>query len=313
MNTRVLLNLGLLALVLVLVAVVVLSPEENAVEMEKLTQLQIDAVERLEITRQGQGELSFEKVDGNWYMQSPYQIQANRFRIEALLGLVTTPSHTHYNLKGKDLASYGLEPPGASVNINDAITIEFGSSEPLHQRRYVRIGDTLHLIEDLYYFQLGMTPVGFVSNALLAPDATPTVIRLPALTLRKQGDSWILDPAQDDVSSDRIYQLVQEWRNAQAIRVEPYTEGQTEGEIIIETAEGTPVHFAIRHADDGIILARADKQLQYLLSGEIARRLMELPPPVEDTPADEPETPPETDAGAMPAVPPPTAEPATAQ
>ncbi len=285
MNTRALLNIGLLVLVLVLVAVVTLSPDENQTEVEPLTTLKADAVMRLEITRTGQGDLSFEKIDGEWYMQTPYQVPANRFRIDALLGLVSTPSHAHYDLRGKDLATFGLDRPAAVVNINDAITIEFGGSEPLNNRRYVRIGDTLHLIDDLFYFQLGMTPEGYVSNSLLPPDAVPTAIRLPSLTLRKQGDSWVLDPAQADVSSDRIFALVQEWRNAQAIRVEAYQAAQGEGEILIEQADGAPIRFTIHHASDGILLARPEKKLQYLVTGEVARRLMELPPPVEATPA----------------------------
>ncbi len=277
MKTRWLLNIALLVVIAVLVSVVVLSPEDKPAEAPSLTTLKQSDVDRVDITRPNQPSILLEKSDGQWRMLEPYSVAANSFKVEAILGLLETGSFAQYDVKDLELANFGVDKPLAAVNINDALTIEFGNSEPISNRRYVRIGDTLHLINDTFYYQLGVKAHTFVDHGLLPTDAKLSEIVLPDFKLRFVTGAWIVEPRREKDYSDAATQLVDEWRNSQAISVAPYEKADVEKTVTVKFRYGPTVHFELRQTDNGLILARADTGLQYTVSKDVADRLLKLP------------------------------------
>jgi hypothetical protein len=279
MNKRTLLNLSLLVIVLVLIGVVVFAPEEELEQAPPLTELKKADIVRIDISRPEQPSILLEKNAEQWEIIEPYNVTANNFKVEALLGLVETPSHAQYPLQDGDKVKFGFDKPVAWVNFNDELTIAFGNSEPISNNRYVLIGDQLHLITDTFYYQLGVKAHTLVDHGLLPRNAKLEELALPDMTLSFVTGAWIVEPKQAHDSTDSAIQLIDEWRNSQAVSVAPLEKTPAQKTITARFRAGPAIRFELRHTDSGIILARPDIGLQYTLSKDAADRLLKLPEP----------------------------------
>lgn len=292
MNKRLTLNLSLAVAIIVLALLVIFEPgKDKAPELPKLTTLTDDKIQHVSIERVGRDTLVFEKQADGWRITQPLQLRANEFRVIGVAHAAQTPSHARFPQAGRDLKQYELDAPKIKLTL-DGQLIEFGGVNPLDNRRYVRVGDTIHLVADDVFLRANGDAAGFVSTALVPEHAQEiSEIKLPQMTVQKDKDSgkWSVTPAIANISTDDIVKFVDEWRHAQALQVSAYN-GTPTGEQVTLAFSGTtaPQVFDLMSKDNDLILGRKDAGVMYQFTAEIKQRLFTLKPPVAETPTPTP-------------------------
>lgn len=282
LNKRTLLNLGLVSLALVLALVAWLEPGKKAApEAENLTDLAASRVYKIRIERREGKTVEIDRVDGMWLMREPVKAVANSFRIESLLRVTEYKSLGHNPVDGLDLAKYALDKPAVRLFLNDDIEMEFGESTPLDNRRYVRLGDTVHLIKDAAYYHLIGKWTTFLSQRLIDEGLQIDTLELPGLILRKHEGNWLPEPKPENFSADASTRLIQNWQSTQAIEVRPYAvkdvdEANAESIRIRLSERDEPLHFYIVARQPDLILVRPDLGVAYHLPQSRGEDLLAL-------------------------------------
>jgi hypothetical protein len=259
-----LINLALLAVVTVLGLTVWLIPEERPAEPPPLTALDPSGITRVWLQNR-HGELELRKGETGWEMTTPYRVAANTPRIELLLGIAAAKSLGQFPLPGDRLAEFGLDPPLATLEL-DQTRIEVGGTDPLQHRRYLRIGDTLHLINDRFPQHLLATPEEFIDPALVSAGPKLIAIHTPDWQLRQEQDGkLVLEPPQPGLSMDDLNRRFDQWRSARAIAVLPAPSGKGDGEIELRLSDAQPLRFRILKRGEELLLVRPDLGLAYRL------------------------------------------------
>ena len=170
MSRRTRINLALLILATVLALLIWLAPDsDRQQEITPLTQQSPEEVHKITVSNR-YGSFTLERRGGDWQMTAPHATEANAERIANLLEILSTPSYQRFPLPEVDLAEFGLQPPAASIRI-DRLTLELGEIHPYNQRRYLRIGDRLHLIKDRFPHHFLARAEAFVSPRPPLEDA----------------------------------------------------------------------------------------------------------------------------------------------
>jgi hypothetical protein len=281
-NKRNLLNLVLLLAVAGLGLLAWLEPgREAAPQPVKITALDATAIDRIRIERPA-GVLEMVRDHGRWHLTVPQRAPANGIRIDAILSVAAIDSLNSQSVAGLDLAAYGLAEPAVRLYLNDT-RIDFGITSPLDQHRYVRVGDTLHLIPDMRYYQLVGDWSGYVSLRLLEEGTQLDRIELPALTLVNHEGSWRPEPLPEHWSADAATALAQHWLNAQAMAVREQ-KGELPGEAVRLHVRGSdqPLRFIIAAREPELVVQHLDLGLAYHLVPSRAADLLELALPEHD-------------------------------
>lgn len=298
MNAKMKLNLALLAVAAALGAVVALNPGQKKEESVPLAHIDAQAVKKIQIA--GRQNLTLEKREGHWFLTglprpaplplgkgektaaaATIDVPANENRVEQLLQIPQAGSDAQYPVDAGQLAKFQLNPPNATLKLDD-LTLEFGGSEPIQSRRYVKVGNTLHLATDTFYHHLTAAPSDYVEKKLLPDNAQIQRIQLPGLALSKDKDGkWSAEPAQSDAGP--LYEMADAWKNARAYDVQidtPPKDGKAPVETaLITLADGRTVEFAIRQRSPDAILVRSDWGLQFHLAEGISKSLLNLQKP----------------------------------
>ncbi len=275
MNARGWLNLGLLALLAGLVALAVYQPGIEAPPVEPtLTALAPAAIHRIHIERRDQPAFTLEKQADVWRI-APQGWMADGARLKVLLDLAQEKSVQR--LPADPLARYGLEKPALVVTFNDT-RIVFGDTDPIQNRRYVMVGDRVHLIADLHYAGFNSSAASFAEPRLLPEGARVRKLGLPGLTLSADDKgNYSIEPPRDGLPADAPQQLVDEWRNARALWVEADTDATAQGSVRITHDGAAEIEYRIISREPDLVLARPDIKLRYHFTAEQAQRLLELP------------------------------------
>jgi hypothetical protein len=275
MRRRLLLNVGLAAIVAALVLVVWLEPGiDRETGPARLTALDADVIGRIEIQRSGHDGIIIERSDGQWRLLAPLEAPANEFRIEPLLRIADATTHAHFEAGAGELARYGLDPPRAVLRIDD-VEIAFGDTEALDHRRYMRIGNVVHLVEDHYLHRLQTGYASFVSNRLLPEGSRPVRLSLPDFTLAMDAEGrWNTAPEQD-FSMDALNRIVDAWIHARAIIVDAYDGDAAQGTISVSLlGRDEPIEFHVIESDVDLILALPEAGLVYHLGSDQGIRML---------------------------------------
>jgi len=275
MKSRLILNLALLIVIAVLAAVAFFEPGKKKPETTPLASVDENALTA--ITLQNKDTITFEKRNGHWHLSKPFSAPANDIRIRQLIGIAEANSEAQYPVKAEELAKFELDKPKATL-ILDATTMNFGGSDPINMRRYVQIGDTLHLVNDDFFHHLTASATDYVDKKLLPEDAKIKEIFIPGLKASLgQDGKWTLEPPAEPNQS--ISDLLNAWNTARAIDVKR-AEQPPQGDVIrIALAEGSPVEFYIAQREPDLLLVRPDLGLQYEVTGNAAKQLLSLQKP----------------------------------
>ena len=270
MKSRLALNLGLLALIAILAAVAVLNPGKKEEAQPTLVAAYPDALNL--VTLQNKEKLTFQKKDGLWWLTAPFAAPVNQVRMRQLLEVGQATSSAHYPIKPEELAQFGLDQPQATLTLGDSI-LQFGNTDPINMRRYVRMGDTLHLVDDNFFHHLTASATDYVDKKLIPEGAKIRQIELPGLKAMKGADGhWTAEPAGDGKTD--WAELASTWATARAIEVKRLDKDSQGDTIRITLNEGPPLEFVILRKEPGLILARRDLGLQYEITADTSRDLL---------------------------------------
>jgi len=278
MKPKSLLNVVLLVVLAALAAVALFEPgKEEAQKPVYLTEIDLDALDRFEL--RNTQSLVFEKQDGHWKLTAPFAAPANEIRIRQLLAIAKAESRARYPLKPEDLPKFELDKPKAVLKLGQTELV-FGGSEPIDMHRYVKTGDTLHLVTDDFFHHLIAKATDYVDKKLLPEDAKIKELSIPGLkaSLGDKGQ-WTMEPAGDPAA---MSELANAWQSARAIEVNRH-EQPAQGETIrIGLGAGRTVDFVMLQRDQDLVLVRPDWKLEYVIPGEAAKRLLGLQKPATD-------------------------------
>jgi hypothetical protein len=282
MRQRWLLNLVLLGIALMLGLSVFFSIEEPT-ELFKLIDLEAEQVQTIHIEQLGSKPISFMKDTlGFWQMTTPIHLPANRFRIMALLEMLSVREYKELDTSELNLAELKLAPPLATVKFNQ-FALAFGDSSPMNdRRRYVLINKKVYLLADRVYDSVNADTLNFVSLSPLGNNPTITELKMPDYLMVLTEGEWTYTSTfssdEIDSSQDAIKHFIDNWQELQAFRVAPYVEGSTEKQIAIRLAnEEEMLHFTVMSSEQDIILGRPEKGLQYQLPISKVDKLLHLP------------------------------------
>lgn len=124
-------------------------------------------LQHVTIQRPTHPDITFQHRQGQWFITHPIEVHALPSRIKSLLALAKTDVGEKYAIQPNDYATYGLEPPHATLMLGED-TLHFGDKEPNTDRRYLR-----------YQQQLSLVPERFLSlinggiNAFADPQIVP--------------------------------------------------------------------------------------------------------------------------------------------
>jgi hypothetical protein len=278
MNSRVILNLVLLLVVAGLILVVYLQPGvEKETKPPALLSIGPEDVNRIELKPASKDAITFAKKGSEWRIVSPLDARANTFRINALLRLADTPVRKQYDVAPVDLAKFKLDKPLGVIQLND-IKITFGDSESINHYRYVMVGGKVYLTTDSYFQNLQTSLASYVDTRLLPPDSRITAIELPDMAIKAgEKGKWSVHPEQSDAMADAPQTLIDEWQEAQALRVSGYQGDTSQGTIKLTLEKrAKPLEFQVLERDPELILGRDDIKMRYHISDEQADKLMHL-------------------------------------
>jgi hypothetical protein len=282
LRRRWLINLALL-LVATVLALTAQLQQQRAELSARLTPLAAEDIRSLRLQRAGEPDLRLRRDGDGWRMLEPFPTDADGRLIDRLLPIVAARTHRSLPADAVELPRLGLDPAAIRLWL-DELELRIGSTEPIAGRRYVQIGDMVHLIDDRHLPHLLAPPEDYVSRRLLPPGFSPGLGSIDGRPL----------------AADALAGLAE----LEALRVEPLT-GALSGRLLtIESADGgAGLRFLV--ADAGTRWSRLDQRLSYLLA---LAPLAELGPDAEQAAAEplqtDPFAPP-TDASADDALLPP--------
>ncbi|UCB54216.1 MAG: hypothetical protein JSW45_09690 [Thiotrichales bacterium] len=273
MRSRTLLNIALFLFVALLAGYIYISAqqEQELSQTPPLIRLSPDQVTHIGIWH-NQRRIELRKIGGQWQMLQPISITANAFRIDTLLNMLETRSHASYPVSELELDKYGLSEVHTSISFNDE-TIGFGIVNPINNYRYVRAGDSVHLIDDHFYPLLSSQTGTLVARELISGDAEIVKLELPDHTLYRDADNkWQSD---GNVGPDAINDTLYHWRKSQAFGVHNYMPRDSLGDIKVYLAEKSePLHFSVTDTDPWLIIARPERDIEYHFNLEFYKRLL---------------------------------------
>jgi len=292
MSPRNLLNLALAGIAVCLGLIAYYRPGlEPATAPQPITTLDAAQVRLIEVSRRERPALTFTRQDGGWLLGGDPPLPASPFQLNSLLAILHAEARREYPADTLDLRQLGLDPPEASIRIDDVPTLEIGTTEPLDNLRYVRHGATVYLLEDSYQHLINADRSNFVARRLLEEHAVITRLALPELTLaQNEAGHWELHPENPAVSADAIQQLLSGWQQARALYVRPWRQETSGAGITVQLAGGgKPLDFILLSRSPEFILARPDLGIEYHFSKDTEKQLLEIgtiPPATTDgTPA----------------------------
>jgi len=280
MSNRNLLNLGLLLLIGVLVLLTIYEPGiEKPKQPPHLLNLTRDAVKHILIERDGQKTVELQRDDqGKWQLTQPLHIAASDFRISSLLRITELKSLGDYPADKDRLTRFGLDKPRVTLTLNGNTKVTFGNSTPLDQRRYVQVGNKVHLISDSLYYHLIGRYTTFIRQDVLPEGSQISAITLPGLKVQWQEKKWLVEPKPEKYSPDQITQLIDAWKFTSAVEVKPY-DGKPGDSITLQLkGREKPLSFLLTAHKPDLVLARPDLGIEYHLADNSADELLKLSP-----------------------------------
>lgn len=246
-----------LNLVLLLVLVVVggvgywaWQQEQKANELVSLLPLKRSELQSIVIERYLNTEkperIEFKGTGEQWFMVQPYAVEANPVKMTQLTTLPIEQVQASYDIAGKDLATFGLKPISIRLKFNE-YEVGFGNSNPVNQQRYLLVNNRLVLVSEVVSGLINGSTVDLVARTLIPTNATIKEIVLP------------------DGSQQTGVSLLNQWRSASAILVEPSTTVKSTEQIHIRLTNNKEITFIVERTAQDLKLTNPAVALTYTL------------------------------------------------
>lgn len=282
MSSRLLLNLTLLAIVLGLALFVALAPDKTQTGAgNTISNLDINSVKHATLRRNNKIIIELELVDGNWNITKPFNYAASKFQVTSLLSIANEKSSVTIDPEQHNLEKFGLKKPIYELDI-DNTNFKFGSTDPLHFRRYVMSGNKIFLIDDRKYRFLVQEPGRYVRKKLLPHDANIVRLQTGEFDMQKRQQDWTLAPENPGISADDKNRLIELWQNAQAVNTGTWisSDDAIRQSVKITLSDNTVIEFTIaRHTNenqDNIHLIMEDPGLVFEIPAGLYQKMVSL-------------------------------------
>jgi len=278
MNKRLVINVLLIAFLCGLALIVWLKPGQQQEPPIKLTNIQPTAIHTISIQRKNADHIVMSLDGDQWKITSPIQAPALPSKIERLLKISQIKISTHYPIDNQSLEKFNLTQPNTKVSFNDTV-LSIGNTEPVQHRRYVANTTSLFLVDDTFTHHLTAPISQYIDTRLFFDDVQITELKTPTLHLRRQPDNtWQTHPVntQTPLSSDTVQTLLDEWRFARAINVNPKKIVHSKPDIVVTLNNGNQHIFTLTKTSNGVTLTATDNQLNYHFSAEKYKSMTEL-------------------------------------
>lgn len=279
--------LSIAALMLVVAALgvwVYLAPAPEKVDTWALSTLQRGDVQRISLAR---GEASMEgsrdtrraRVDlerqaGAWHITAPFTARAESFQVDRLLAVLDVRASAR--LPTRDLAQYGLDPPGARLTLGEQ-EFAFGGVNQLTREQYVLTNDAVFAVPLSQRTTLPADADALIARALFAPDENPVGFTVPGFSMTLDEGRWRLEPDANETTADERNAWADAWRNAIAVRAGRAPELPAESRIAVTLKNGSQLEIGIVQREPELVLVRPDEGIAYSFLSDLAKRLLEPP------------------------------------
>jgi len=164
-SKRLILNVILLLLVGGLIFFIATRKEDNTPQYATLYDKAIgDNAKEVVIHAEGRDDVILLKKGGGWEVSKPETFAADKAKVQHLFTLLSENAESRYDIKGKDLARYGLDKDRLSVSFNGVKYI-FGKLNEVARKRYIRKGDSMYLVDETVSGLLEMGAEAFKPQA----------------------------------------------------------------------------------------------------------------------------------------------------
>ena len=198
-----------------------------------------------------------------WLFEKPVQWPADNTTVERLTSIVQSKSDSRLPVDEIELAALGLDSPQVTLILNDT-RIEFGTTNNIGQRRYVKIAATVYLLPDLHLHFITQGLNGLIDRRLLPRSVSLKSIKLADLILSKSSNGTWQGEAVGDAEKERINALGINWQTLDAGRIKTYDNSKLPQRIIIARLEdGSEIDFFLMAVKPEIVIARPDLDVQY--------------------------------------------------
>ena len=274
------LNLLLAIIVLALGAGAWMAKQHKDKPKAALTALAAEGVNKIVVEWPGSPTIQLEKQGAEWLLTAPVKARADRFEAVGATSLASTEVQGTVEGDDIDLKELGLTPPDHTVTLN-GVKLEFGGSDPLQSRRYVRVDGVIKLIDDPASAALDKDYADLVSKELFAPAEVLAKIELPGLTLvRDEQGNWAATPSSAIATPQALKTLAGGWKDARSMWNEAAPGDAPPGERVrITTQEGRVTEFIVAATDPQFALYSPVLKVRYQLSKALAEALLKLPEP----------------------------------
>lgn len=287
MKKRWLINLVLLLLVASIAAFLYLRPEqqEQTEKRYELSPLKLSDFSSLKVEFPTKAPVVFEKKDGYWYMQQPYQVRADQAMVQRILSIVAATSMEKF--PSSDLSQFGLENPKLKVTMGDEVFL-FGTYNPVSSEQYVAYKDAVYMVEPAYSESAATQPLELISKHPFKPSEKIAGFDLSRLEqwedIRLHVDlvdgQWKVSAAEAKPDANRMNEwLEMYWKKASASSVEPYTPDRktTYPSVEVKLEDGSKVHFDKMQESPELLLGRPDEGMLYHFPQDVGFTMLNPP------------------------------------
>lgn len=279
MRRRHSLNLALAGLVVALGAVLWLNRPEQEPPPQPITPLAMQEIKRVTIAFPDAETIRLERTEHGWRLRAPINARVRAAAMDQVLKLAERKSKRHMKLSEVDPGAIGLATPFARVTFNNK-TVALGATEPLNDRTYALVGNTVHLITSPNTEVLNADYSDLVSWRLLPKDVTIQRLVLPKATLTPTGDGgWTAAAKNHDYSAEAVGRTVDLWKRTRAMFVEPASDNKAHGKVTIKTVHQGTLVFEIVSRNPQLLLRRPDIGILFHVAGNRMAPLLKMQHP----------------------------------
>lgn len=274
------LNLLLAVIVLALGGGAWMAKQHKATTKQTLTPLAAEGVSKVVIEWPGSPTITLEKQGGDWQLTAPVKARADRFEAVGATSLASTEVQSTLDAEGVDLKELGFEPPDHVITLN-GVRVEFGGTDALQSRRYVRVDGVIKLIDDPASAALDKDYADLISKDLFAASDELVKIELPSVTLSKGADGQWSAPANTaNATPAAVKALAEGWKAARALWCEPAEGAAPSGAALRFTLrDGHVADYVVAATDPQLALYAPALKVRCQFSKQLVDELLALPVP----------------------------------
>lgn len=258
-SSRTLLNLGLVILLAGLAALAFID-NSKPLPVSDFSLLKAADITNIQIKHKDI-VTEINKRTNNWQISQPIAIEADEFRINAILAILSSHYGNHYDISEPDYKKFSLAPPLATLSLNHQL-FSFGSTSPVNNKRYVLTNNKLFLLDDTFYPLIASGSKNLMRRYLFVSHTQLNKISFDdrSIFLNKKS-GWQSD--NQDIGPDALKKFIDNWLHIQAYAV-TYAKAPYAGTAVtFTTIDNHIIKLLIQKTDFNTIVTNPELGLSY--------------------------------------------------